>query len=149
MEDVAPIPEMGEIPTSEMGEILASGMGDILDIVSNSHTAMMILRVPSLVIIAASPGAHELLDPLAQPLIGHSLRDFTKSDPSGGMPLLQSGRITAYETLQVIEATGQRRRLWISALPDTQSKGLVVAMLLKGQPREPLVPGTAVTGQRR
>ena len=91
----------------------------------------MILRIPSQVIVAASPGAHDLLDPLAQPLIGRSLRDFTMSHPSGAMPLLESGRITGYETLQVIKATGQRRRLWISALPDTEITGLVIAMLLK------------------
>jgi DNA-binding CsgD family transcriptional regulator len=126
--------EMSEITTSEIREILASEMGDVLDIVSHSLTPMMILHVPELVIVAASPGAHELLDPLAQPLIGHSLRDFTKSFPSGAMPLLESGRITSYETLQVINATGQRRRLWISALPDTESNGLVIAMLLKEDP---------------
>ena len=43
---------------SELGEILTSEMGDILDIVSHTHVPMMILRVPSLVIVAASPGAH-------------------------------------------------------------------------------------------
>lgn len=115
----------------ELGEMLTSEMGEILDVVSHSHVPMMVLQVPRLVIIAASPGAHELLDPLAQPLIGRSLRDFTESHPSGAMPLLESGRITAYETQQVIKATGQRRRLWISALPDTESTGLVMATLLK------------------
>jgi DNA-binding CsgD family transcriptional regulator len=110
-------------PTSEIIEIL--------DVVSQSHTPMMILRIPSQVIVAASPSAHELLDSLAQPLIGRSLRDLTISHPSGAMPLLESGRITGYETLQVIKATGQRRRLWISALPDTEVTGLVTATLLK------------------
>lgn len=118
-------------PTSGMGEIPTPGIREILDIVGHSHVPMMVLRVPLLVIVAASPGAHELLDPLAQPLIGRSLRDFTMSYPSGAMPLLEAGRITGYETLQVIKATGQRRRLWISALPETESSGLVVATLLK------------------
>src|ERR1035437_2410210 len=120
-------------PTSGMGEIPTPGIREILDIVGHSHVPMMVLRVPLLVIVAASPGAHELLDPLAQPLIGRSLRDFTMSYPSGAMPLLESGRITGYETLQVIKATGQRRRLWISALPDTESTGLVIALLLKAE----------------
>jgi DNA-binding CsgD family transcriptional regulator len=118
-------------PTSELGEILTSEMGEILDIVSHSHVPMMILQVPLLVIVAASPGAHELLDPLTEPLIGRSLRDFTMSQPSGAMTLLEAGRITGYETLQVVKATGQRRRLWISALPDTESSGLVVGTLLR------------------
>ena len=140
-------------PRSELGEILTSEMGDILDIVSHNHILTMILWVPSLVIVAASPGAHELLDPLAQPLIGHSLRDFTKSHPSGAMPLLESGRITGYETLQVIEATGQRRRLWISALPDTESTGLVIALLLKAEgalanPRSLEGPSLVLAGDR-
>src|ERR1035437_2439998 len=140
-------------PRSELGEILTSEMGDILDIVSHNHIPTMILRVPTLVIVAASPGAHELLDPLAQPLIGHSLRDFMKSHPSGAMPLLESGRISGYDTLQVIKATGQRRRLWISALPDTESTGLVIALLLKAEgalanPRSLEGPSLVLAGDR-
>jgi DNA-binding CsgD family transcriptional regulator len=121
-------------PLSEMAEVFGSQMDDTLEILASSRTPMMILRVPSLVIMAASPGAQELLGPLAQPLVGHSLTDFTTGPPSGAMPLLESGRITGYETLEVIRATGQRRRLWISALPDTKSAGLVLAMLLKEEP---------------
>jgi DNA-binding CsgD family transcriptional regulator/PAS domain-containing protein len=131
MEDESLPAEQGDILPAEVGGIFASEMGDVLDSVAHSRTPMMVLRVPELVIVAASPGAHALLDPLAEPLIGHSLTDFTQSHPSGAMPLLESGRITAFETLQVIRATGQRRRLWISALPDTPSTGLVIAMLMK------------------
>lgn len=118
----------------------ASQMHEILDSVSHSHAPMMVLQIPSLVITAASPGAHELLDPLAQPLIGRSLRDFTDSHPSGAMPLLADGSITGYETLQVIKASGQRRRLWISALPGARPTGFVIGVLLKvqGTGRAPL-----------
>jgi hypothetical protein len=104
-------------PRSELGEILTSEMGDILDIVSHNHIPTMILRVPSLVIVAASPGAHELLDPLAQPLIGHSLRDFTKSHPSGAMPLLESGRITGYDAIPIeCERASSRSRFVLANL---------------------------------
>ena len=69
------------------------------------------------------------------------------------MPLLESGRITGYETLQVIKATGQRRRLWISALPDTESTGLVIALLLKAEgalanPRSLEGPSLVLAGDR-
>jgi len=109
----------------------ASQMHEILDAISRSHASVMVLQVPSFVITAASPGAHELLDSLAQPIIGRSLMDFTEDHSSGAMPLLAAGRITGYESLQVLKLTGQRRRLWISALPFTGPTRVVLAMLLK------------------
>ena len=109
----------------------ASHVGEMLQAISHSHAPVMILQVPSFVITAASPGAHELLDSLAQPLIGRSLMDFTEGHSSGAMPLLAAGRITGYESLQVLKLTGQRRRLWISTLPCPGPAQFVIAMLLK------------------
>jgi DNA-binding CsgD family transcriptional regulator len=109
----------------------ASAMREILDVISHSQAPVMVLQVPSFVITAASPGAHELLDALAQPLIGRSLMDFTEGHPSGAMALLAAGRITGFETMQVLKLTGQRRRLWVSALPDTGPTPVVIAMLVK------------------
>jgi len=106
-------------------------MREILDIVSHSHSPVMVLQAPSFVITAASPGAHELLDPLAEPLVGRSLTDLLEGHPSGAMPLLAAGRLAGYETLQVLKLTGQRRRLWISALPDIGLSQVVLAVLLK------------------
>jgi len=108
----------------------ASQMREILDIVSHSHSPVMVLQAPSFVITAASPGAHELLDPLAEPLVGRSLTDLLEGHPSGAMPLLAAGRLAGYETLQVLKLTGQRRRLWISALPDIGLSQVVLAVLL-------------------
>jgi DNA-binding CsgD family transcriptional regulator/PAS domain-containing protein len=109
----------------------ASQMREILDIVSHSHAAVMVLKVPTQIITAASPGAHELLDSIAQPLIGRSLHEFAEGPPSGAMALLADGRITGYETAQVLKTTGQRRRLWIRALPNVGPTDVVIAVLLK------------------
>jgi DNA-binding CsgD family transcriptional regulator len=109
----------------------ASQMREILEVISHSHEPVMVLDVRSFVITAASPGAHELLDSLTQPLIGHSLDDLTEGTSSGAMALLAAGRITGYESLKVLKVTGQRRRLWISALPYTGPGRFVIAMLLK------------------
>jgi DNA-binding CsgD family transcriptional regulator len=109
----------------------ASVTGKILDVISHSHAPVMLLQVPSFVITAASPGAHELLDAPARPLIGRSLMDLTEGHASGAMALLAAGRITGYETLHVLKLTGQRRRLWISALPYTGPTRVVIAILLK------------------
>ena len=111
--------------------VAASQMREILDVISHSDAPVMVLQVPSFVITAASPGAHELLDPQAQPLIGRSLMDFTEGQSSGAMSLLAAGRITGYESLHVLKLTGQRRRLWISSLPYTGPTRVVIAMLLK------------------
>jgi DNA-binding CsgD family transcriptional regulator/PAS domain-containing protein len=109
----------------------SSYLHQVLDIVSHSHAPVMVLEVPSQVITAASPGAHQLLDGIAQPLVGRSLNDFTEGHPSGAMPLLAAGRITGYESLQVLKQTGQRRRLWVRALADTGPELSVVAVLFK------------------
>ncbi|MCW2524968.1 MAG: Response regulator containing a CheY-like receiver domain and an DNA-binding domain [Frankiales bacterium] len=103
----------------------------ILDVVSQSKMPVMVIEVPSEVITAASPGAHELLDEIGRPLIGRSLNDLTEGHPSGAMPLLAAGRIIGYETLRVLKLTGQRRRLWIRSLPSTGSAKLAIAVLLK------------------
>lgn len=100
----------------------------------------MILQVPSFVITAASPGALELLEPLAQRLVGRSLMDFIEGHPSGDMPLLAAGRITGYETVHVLKRNGQRRRLWISALPDIGPSQAVIAVMLKEDTGRVLVP---------
>lgn len=115
-----------------MGDVEAhSQMREILDIVSRSHAPVMVLEVPSQIIAAASPGAHELLDHIAQPLLGRSLHEFVDGAPTDAMSLLAAGRITGYETMRVIRGTGQRRRLWIQSLPRTGSLGAVIAVLLK------------------
>jgi DNA-binding CsgD family transcriptional regulator len=109
----------------------ASDVGEMLEAISHSHAPVMVLRVPSFVITAASPGAHELLNSHAQPLIGLSLMDFVEGHSSDAMALLAAGRITGYESLQVLKLTGQRRRLWISTLPRTGPTQAVIAILLK------------------
>jgi DNA-binding CsgD family transcriptional regulator len=106
-------------------------MSETLELVSHSHAPMMVLQVPSQVITAASPSAVELLDPVGQPLIGRTLTDFIEGGPSGAMPLLAAGRLAGYEALRVLKLTGQRRRLWISAVPDTGPTQLAIAVLLK------------------
>jgi DNA-binding CsgD family transcriptional regulator len=104
---------------------------DVLVIVSCSHAAVMVLQVPSQLILAASPGAHELLDGIAQPLIGRRLEDFTANRPSGAMPLLADGQICGYETVCALKLTGERRRLWIRALAESHPPRHALAVLMK------------------
>jgi len=106
-------------------------MQEILELVAHSHAPMMLLEVPSQVIAAASPSAKELLDRRAGSLVGRRLMDFIEGDPSGAMPLLAAGRLTGFETLRALKLTGQRRRLWISAVPEPGPTRLAIAVLLK------------------
>jgi len=106
-------------------------MQEILELVAHSHAPMMLLEVPSQVIAAASPSAKELLDRRAGSLVGRRLMDFIEGDPSGAMPLLAAGRLTGFETLRALKLTGQRRRLWISAVPESGPTRLAIAVLLK------------------
>jgi DNA-binding CsgD family transcriptional regulator len=109
----------------------ASQAREILDLVSRSLAPVLVLQARSHVITAASPGAHELLDEIAQPLVGRSLDELIEGPASAAMPLLATGQITGYETVHVLRLTGQRRRMWIRALPDTGAVPVVIAVLLR------------------
>lgn len=109
---------------------LTSQMHGILGLVSQSHAPVLVVQVRSQVITAASPGAHELLSAIAQPIVGRCLGEFTEGSASGAMPLLATGQITGYETVRVLKLTGQRRRVWIRALPDTGAAPVALAVLL-------------------
>jgi DNA-binding CsgD family transcriptional regulator len=108
-----------------------SRMREILELVSHSHAPMVVLRVPSLVITAASPSARELLDPKGDSLIGRSFMEFIEGDPSGAMPLLAAGRLTGYETMRALKGTGERRRVWVRAVPDTGPIQVAIAVLFR------------------
>lgn len=108
-----------------------SRMSEVLELVTHSHAPMLAIEVPTEVIAAASPSARELLDRRAPTLVGRSLMDFVEGDPSGAMPLLAAGRLTGYETLRSLKMTGHRRRLWISAVPESGPTRMAIAVLLK------------------
>jgi len=120
---------------------LASQTREILNAVAHTEAPVMVLQAPLLVITAASPGAHKLLDPIAQPLIGRRLKDFSDDDVSGALSLLIAGRITGYETLHKSRSTGQLIRLWIGALPNIGPRLTVIAVLLNEvAPRRVVIP---------
>lgn len=101
----------------------------LLAVISHTSRPMLVLAVPSQIILAASPGAHELLAHPATSLIGRSFEDFTEGRASDAMSLLAARRINAYETTETLRSSGLRRRLRITELPSVGPRRHALAVL--------------------
>lgn len=105
-------------------------MLETLDVVAHSVGPVLVMRVPSEIITAASPGALELLGQIAKPVVGRSLEEFTEGHPSGALALMAAGRLSGYETVRVLRITGQKRRIWVRALREVGPDPLAIATLM-------------------
>lgn len=105
-------------------------LSETLDDVARSAAPVLVMRMPSKIIVAASPSAHEMLGQIATPVVGRSLEDFIEGGPSGGQALMAAGRISAYESVRVFKATGQTRRIWVRSLGEPGSDPMALATLL-------------------
>ncbi|WP_375480215.1 LuxR C-terminal-related transcriptional regulator [uncultured Jatrophihabitans sp.] len=103
---------------------------EVFDVVRSSEAPVLILKVPSQEIVAASAGAHELLADNGEAVVGRELREFTEAEASDAMSLLGAGRITGYESVQTLKRTGERRRFWIRTVQDA-ARAVAIAVLLK------------------
>jgi hypothetical protein len=77
------------------------------DALSGSSDAVFVSQVPSGLIIAASPAASMLLNPESGDVVGRSLEEFTRDEPSGALALFADGRINGYETERTLVRPGK------------------------------------------
>jgi DNA-binding CsgD family transcriptional regulator/PAS domain-containing protein len=99
--------------------------------VSRSALPALLLEVPSERVLAASPGALDLLGQGGRPVVGRSLEDFTFDETSGALPLLMTGRLSGYETTRELDVAGQPHRvtLWVRRADQQFPPRHVVAIL--------------------
>ena len=102
------------------------------DIVAKSPVPALLVQIVGATILAASDEAGRLIGRPSRSLIGKSLEDFYADEPSGGMPLVQDGRLTGFEAKRVIrfeDGTEERVQVWIRAAEQTTPVELVIAVL--------------------
>jgi DNA-binding CsgD family transcriptional regulator len=116
--------------------VQAAHLREILDIVAHSCLPVLVLRIPAQTVIAASPGAHELLGEITQPLVGADLAALIEEPSTSAVSLLVDGQITGFDALQVLKGTGKRRRLWVRALSHLGSTPAAIAVLFEDDPNE-------------
>jgi DNA-binding CsgD family transcriptional regulator/PAS domain-containing protein len=126
---------VNESPTSEPAY-------EIIDIVSRSAMPVLILEVRSERIVAASPAARELLEPVARCVVGRSFEEFAADGPTGGIELIVGGRIAGYEAHRVIEKTGESWRFWVRAIDESRPVRFVLVVILPSAAEGPTpIPG--------
>ena len=102
------------------------------DIVSKSPLPALLVEIAGARILAASKEAGLLIGRPSRTLIGKSLEEFYADEPSGGMPLVQAGRLTGFEAKRVIrfeDGSEEKVQVWIRAVEQTEPVELVVAVL--------------------
>ncbi len=93
----------------------------------------LLLDVESETIVAASPSAVHLLSNDSGDVVGHNLEDFTEDSPSGGLPLLRTGRISGYQTTRQVRVGGQRvpYDMWVRPADQGPEVRLAFAVILE------------------
>jgi DNA-binding CsgD family transcriptional regulator len=95
----------------------------------------LVLEVPAERIVAASPAATYLLDPLGGIVVGRLLEEFTADRPTPGPDLFAGGRLNGFETFRVLRRHGEadvRVRMWIRLFDGQPSTAFVVVVIVAG-----------------
>jgi DNA-binding CsgD family transcriptional regulator len=102
--------------------------------------AALVLKIPSELIVAASPSAASLLDPSGGAVVGHVLDEFTADRATVGPDLFAGGRLNGFEAFRVLRRAGgtnQRVRMWIRSFADHPSSQYVLVIIVADQDRTP------------
>jgi DNA-binding CsgD family transcriptional regulator len=94
---------------------------EVIDLIHKSHVPAVLLQVPDEMIIAASQAAQQMLGDGHQTIEGHSFEDYTIDEPSGGMELMQAGRLNGYESsrqLRSAQAGSIPGHVWVQSFDD-------------------------------
>jgi DNA-binding CsgD family transcriptional regulator len=93
---------------------------------------VVLLDLPSERIAAASVGVSSALGAGDGDIEGRGLEEFLEGAPSGGLELVQHGRLDGYETRRVVRRDAQRQpvSVWIRALGSELPRDSAVAFLI-------------------
>lgn len=75
---------------------------ELLDVVRQSTLPTLLLRVPTEEIVAASAEAGRLMGIGVDGLVGHHVEEFTADDPGSVLGLVESGRISGFQSHRVL-----------------------------------------------
>jgi DNA-binding CsgD family transcriptional regulator len=118
---------------------LAEVTAQAQDALEGSSDAAFVMQVPSGLIVASTPTASRLLDPLSGDILGRRLEDFTANEPSGALALFAEGRINGYEvarTLARVDTKDLRVSLWHKQFDHHSTARFALVLITTARPRE-------------
>jgi DNA-binding CsgD family transcriptional regulator len=118
------------LSAGELSQTAAEVLGDI-------PFPALVLEVPSERIVAASPAATQLLDPLGGIVVGRLLEEFTSDRPTPGPDLFVGGRLNGFETFRVLRRRGEtdlKVRMWIRRFDHQPTTEFVVVVIVADRP---------------
>jgi DNA-binding CsgD family transcriptional regulator len=117
------------------------------DALADSSDAAFVMQVPTGLIIASTPTASQLLDPLSGSILDRRLEEFTANEPSGALGLFAEGRINGYEATRTLARAGSddlRVSLWHKRF-DHQSTARFALVLITTPPPDEAAPNAVET----
>jgi DNA-binding CsgD family transcriptional regulator len=106
-------------------------------VLGGSPFPALVLEVPSERIVAASPGAQQLLDPGGSDVVGRYLEEFTADRAAPGSDLFAGGRMNGFEAFRVLRrARGAdvKVRMWIRAFDHQPASRFVLVVIVADEP---------------
>jgi DNA-binding CsgD family transcriptional regulator len=108
---------------------------ETLDALGRSRFPAFIVDVASEKILAATPAAMELLDPLGGAVVGRSFEDFAADGPTGALSLFGSGKLTGYEAARLIRRLGSEPlpvTVWVHRYGAAGTSRVVLVVIVAG-----------------
>jgi len=114
--------------------------------VSRAGLAVLQVDLPTLRITAVSASAAALLGAAPTDLVGCPIRDFVADEPTGGVPLLVTGRLDGFEAprrLRRVDGAVVEVYVWVHVLGEERPARYGAVMLTTGDERSTRVLGAA------
>lgn len=108
---------------------------ELVAVVERTALPTVIMGVPSEQIVVANRAARELLTGGREEVTGRYLEEFLDDAPSGGLELMQAGRVSGYETSRHLRRTEQRLQVWVRAVGTTVPVTHALAIMLPADDR--------------
>lgn len=105
---------------------------ELVAVVARSLLPALLVRIPSLVILAASAPAAEIVGVDAAELIGESLEEFSADDRAGVVQLVLDGKLKGFEaerTFTARDGSSHRVQAWVRVLEQPPPPEFVVGVL--------------------
>lgn len=118
---------------------------------SGAGLAVVQVDLATLRVTAASEMAAALLAATPTDLVGRPIWDFVVDEPTGGVPLLATGRLDGFEAprrLRRLDGTVVDAYVWVHVLGDRRPARYCAVMMTTQDTRQPGVPRTAAEDQK-
>jgi len=112
--------------------IVSEPASELVAVVTRSSVPALLVRIPSMVILAVSQPAAAIVGTDAAEVVGQNFEEFTTDEPTGAMSLVLEGRLKGFEaerTFRSSDGSSQRVRVWVRVLDQPPPVEFVVGVL--------------------